>query len=104
MGVVFQALFSWSEPFRRRHRVGHRLVQVQRDRGDAPGAFTDLITNGVIAGVGNVLVFVPQIALLFVFITFLEDSGYLARVAFVINARWAASASTVARSSRCSAA
>jgi len=41
--------------------------------------------QGVIAGVGNVMVFVPQIALLFVFIGLLEDSGYLARVAFVID-------------------
>ncbi len=85
MGVVFQALFSWSEPF-----VGVIESAIAWSKSSVtavmpPGAFTDLITNGVIAGVGNVLVFVPQIALLFVFITFLEDSGYLARVAFVID-------------------
>ncbi|MEM7436279.1 MAG: ferrous iron transporter B, partial [Myxococcota bacterium] len=47
--------------------------------------FEDLIVEGVIAGVGNVLVFAPQILMLFLFIGFLEDSGYLARVAFVID-------------------
>ena len=49
------------------------------------GPFTDLLTDGVIAGVGNVLAFVPQIGLLFLFIGLMEDVGYLARVAFVID-------------------
>ncbi len=47
--------------------------------------FTDLLTEGVIAGVGNVVVFVPQIALLFLFIGLLEDSGYMARAAFIVD-------------------
>ena len=50
-----------------------------------PGPLTSLLVDGVIAGVGNVVVFVPQIALLFLFIGVLEDLGYLARVAFVID-------------------
>ena len=49
------------------------------------GPLADLLVDGVIAGVGNVVVFVPQIGLLFLFIGVLEDSGYLARVAFVID-------------------
>ncbi|MFM7230587.1 MAG: ferrous iron transporter B, partial [bacterium] len=49
------------------------------------GPLRDLLVSGVIAGVGNVVVFVPQIALLSLFIVLLEDSGYLARVAFVID-------------------
>jgi len=49
------------------------------------GPLTSLIVDGVIAGVGNVVVFVPQIALLFLFIGLLEDLGYLARAAFVID-------------------
>ncbi|HEY8380401.1 MAG TPA: ferrous iron transporter B, partial [Nannocystis sp.] len=47
--------------------------------------FTDLLTEGVIAGAGNVLVFVPQIALLFLLLGLLEDSGYMARAAFLID-------------------
>ena len=50
-----------------------------------PGPFTDLVANGIVAGVGNVVAFVPQIALLFLFIGVMEDVGYLARVAFVID-------------------
>ncbi|EYF01127.1 ferrous iron transport protein B [Chondromyces apiculatus] len=85
MLVVFQMLFAWSEPL-----VGaiEGAVAAVQDlvRGALPaGAIRDLIVDGAIAGVGNVVVFVPQIALLFAFITVLEDSGYLARVAFVID-------------------
>jgi ferrous iron transport protein B len=50
-----------------------------------PGILSDLLVDGVIAGVGNVVVFVPQIGMLFFFIALLEDVGYLARVAFVID-------------------
>jgi ferrous iron transport protein B len=49
------------------------------------GILRGLVVDGIVAGVGNVIVFVPQIAMLFLFIGFLEDSGYLARVAFVID-------------------
>lgn len=85
MLIVFQALFAWSEPL-----VGtiEAAVAATQDavRGLLPeGAVRDLIVDGIVAGVGNVVVFVPQIALLFAFITVLEDSGYLARVAFVID-------------------
>src|SRR5579872_5905342 len=45
----------------------------------------DLLVNGVLAGVGNVLVFLPQIMILFFFILLLEDSGYLPRAAFLLD-------------------
>lgn len=85
MAVVFQALFSWSEPL-----VGLIEQAVAAAQSVALGAMRegplrDLVVDGILAGVGNVVVFVPQIALLFLFITLLEDSGYLARVAFVID-------------------
>ncbi|UJR80174.1 ferrous iron transport protein B [Sandaracinus amylolyticus] len=85
MGALFQALFTWSEPM-----VGaiEAMVAGAQDvlRTYAPGGpLRDLLVDGVIAGVGNVIVFVPQIALLSLFIAVLEDSGYLARVAFVID-------------------
>ena len=50
-----------------------------------PGILTDLLVDGVIAGVGGVIVFLPQILLLFLFITLLEDSGYMARAAFLMD-------------------
>jgi ferrous iron transport protein B len=50
-----------------------------------PGMLTSLITEGIIPGVGNVLIFVPQIAILFFCIGLLEDSGYLSRAAFLLD-------------------
>jgi ferrous iron transport protein B len=85
MLLVFQALFSWAQP-----AVGLIEASVTALQGFIvshlpAGPVADLLSNGIVAGVGNVVVFVPQIALLFVFIGLLEDSGYLARVAFVID-------------------
>lgn len=85
MLVLFQALFAWSEP-----AIGLIESQVTSIQdlviGMMPaGPLRDLLVDGVIAGVGNVTVFVPQIAMLFLFIGVLEDLGYLARVAFVID-------------------
>jgi len=85
MLALFQALFSWSEP-----AIGfiERLVAAAQAGVSAAlpaGPLRDLMVDGVIAGVGNVIVFVPQIALLFLFIGVMEDAGYLARVAFVID-------------------
>ncbi|MDL2231448.1 ferrous iron transport protein B [Porphyromonadaceae bacterium OttesenSCG-928-L07] len=50
-----------------------------------PGSFTDLIVDGVIAGVGGVLVFLPNILILFFFISLMEDTGYMARAAFIMD-------------------
>jgi ferrous iron transport protein B len=85
MLLLFQALFAWSEP-----AIAAIEVQVSQVQdlitGIVPdGPLRDLLVDGVVAGVGNVIVFVPQIALLFLFIGVLEDLGYLARVAFVID-------------------
>ena len=85
MLALFQALFSWSEPAIALIERLVALAQGRRERGAAAGPLRDLLVDGVIAGVGNVIVFVPQIALLFLFIGVMEDAGYLARVAFVID-------------------
>lgn len=50
-----------------------------------PGIFTDLLSQGIIPGIGGVIIFVPQIALLFFFIGILEESGYLSRVVFIMD-------------------
>ncbi len=85
MLALFQALFSWSEPA---IAFIERLVALAQGGVSAAlpaGPLHDLLVDGVIAGVGNVIVFVPQIGLLFLFIGVMEDAGYLARVAFVID-------------------
>ena len=85
MMLVFQALFSWSEPAITAIEDVVSAVQSWVATVMPPGPLTSLIVDGVIAGVGNVVVFVPQIALLFLFIGLLEDLGYLSRAAFVID-------------------
>lgn len=85
MALVFVSIFFWADPLMGgiESAIGWLSETVAGWMG--PGLFTDLVTEGVIAGVGNVLVFVPQIALLFLFIGLLEDSGYLARAAFLLD-------------------
>ncbi len=85
MFLLFEALFAWSDPFISLIEAGVGGLQELAVAVLPPGPLQGLVVDGMIAGVGNVVVFVPQIAMLFVFITILEDSGYLARVAFVID-------------------
>jgi ferrous iron transport protein B len=85
MGVVFQSLFAWSDP-----AIDwiESLFGWLGERAAAllpAGLFADFVTQGLIAGVGSVLVFLPQIALLFLFIGLMEDSGYMARVAYLMD-------------------
>ncbi|MCY3843173.1 MAG: ferrous iron transport protein B [Acidobacteria bacterium] len=85
MALLFEALFTWSEPFIGAIEGATAALQSGITTLLPAGPLEDLMVNGVIAGVGNVVVFVPQIAMLFLFIAILEDFGYLARVAFVID-------------------
>ncbi|HYJ47409.1 MAG TPA: ferrous iron transport protein B, partial [Pyrinomonadaceae bacterium] len=85
MLLVFQTIFSWATlPMdlidKGFGRLGDSVGSVL-----APGLFRDLLVDGIIAGVGGVLVFLPQILLLFFFIAILEDTGYMARAAFLMD-------------------
>jgi ferrous iron transport protein B len=85
MAVVFQAIFSWATlPMELIDRGFGALGEALRAQMPA-GLLTDLLVDGVIAGVGGVLVFLPQILLLFFFIALLEDSGYMSRAAFLMD-------------------
>lgn len=85
MILVFQAVFSWATPL----MDGIEAVAGQLGNfvtawfGET--ALTSFIADGIIAGVGSVVVFLPQILILFLFIIVLEDSGYLARAAFLMD-------------------
>ena len=83
--VIFQAVFSWAAWPMDAIKAGMaglgELVQTQM----ADGPLRSLIVDGVIAGAGSVLVFLPQILILFLFILVLEDSGYLPRAAFLLD-------------------
>jgi len=85
MTVIFQAIFTWAEPLMGAIESIMAWLAAHVAELLGPGLLTDLLTQGVIHGAGNVLVFVPQIALLFLFIGLLEDCGYLARAAFLMD-------------------
>jgi len=85
MFVVFQALFSWADPAIGLIEASTGWVRSLLGAWLPAGILTDLVTDGIIGGVGNVIVFLPQILLLFLFIGLLEDSGYMARVAFLMD-------------------
>jgi ferrous iron transport protein B len=83
--VVFQSLFSWSEP------MVTAIEQLFGYVGEHVGALlgdnvlSELMVQGVIGGAGSVVVFLPQIMLLFLFVGLMEDSGYMARVAYLMD-------------------
>jgi ferrous iron transport protein B len=83
--VIFQAVFAWATPVVDLIDAG--FVQTGEWVGAymPDGVLKDFIINGLIAGVGGVLVFLPQIIILFFFILVLEDSGYLTRAAFLLD-------------------
>lgn len=83
MALIFQSIFTWAEPMMGAIESGVGIVQSRLSTDLPSGALTDLLIDGVVGGVGNVIVFVPQIAVLFLFIAVLEDTGYLARAAFI---------------------
>jgi len=85
MALVFQSLFSWATPAMDVIESGVSLTGQAIDRLLPDGLFKEMIQQGVVSGVGNVLVFLPQILLLFLFIGFLEDVGYMARAAFLMD-------------------
>ena len=85
MYLMFQITFTVAAPFQDMIDEGFGILgeMVATSLGD--GMLTSFIVDGIIGGVGGVLVFLPQIILLFLIISFLEDSGYLARAAFVMD-------------------
>jgi ferrous iron transport protein B len=85
MAIVFQAVFAWATP------VMDLIDNVTAALGSIAnsqlggGALSSLVSDGIIAGVGSVVIFLPQIITLFLFIILLEDSGYLARAAYLMD-------------------
>ncbi len=83
--TIFQAIFDWS---------GYPMDFIDEQFAMASewikntlpaGLFTDLLAEGIIAGIGGIVIFIPQIAFLFLFISLLEESGYMSRVVFLMD-------------------
>lgn len=85
MFLVFQSIYAWAGPFMDAIEAAQGWAAGQVETVMAPGTLRSLIIDGVIGGVGSVVVFVPQIALLFLFIALLEDCGYMSRAAFLMD-------------------
>ena len=88
--VMFQAVFAWATPAMDLIEaafglLGSGVAAIVPDTGSVWPLVQSLIVDGVIAGVGGVLVFLPQIVILFAFIILLEDFGYMARAAFLMD-------------------
>ena len=88
--VMFQAVYAWSEAPIGWIEGGFAAISELINANMADGIFRSFLTDGVIAGVGSVVVFLPQILILFLFILLLEASGYMTRAAFVMDRMMAA--------------
>ncbi len=83
--TIFQAIYDWSS---------YPMDMIDAFFANAsewvkntmpPGVFTNLIAEGILAGIGGIVIFIPQIAFLFLFISLLEESGYMSRVVFLMD-------------------
>lgn len=83
--TIFQAIYDWSSyPM---DFIDEQFAHASEWVKNAlpAGAFTDLIAEGILAGIGGIVIFIPQIAFLFFFIALLEESGYMSRVVFLMD-------------------
>lgn len=83
--LVFQTIFTWAALPMDMLDSGFGTLGEFIGTQLPPGILHDLIVDGIIAGVGGILIFLPQILLLFLFISILEDTGYMARAAFLLD-------------------
>jgi ferrous iron transport protein B len=83
--VMFQAVFAWAKPVMDLISSGFDALGVLAHDALPTGLLQSFIQNGVISGVGSVIVFLPQILILFLFILLLEDLGYMGRAAFLMD-------------------
>ncbi|MGB5873706.1 MAG: ferrous iron transport protein B [Bacteroidota bacterium] len=85
MGLIFHSIFSWAAVPMEAISAGFDWLGKQVTAALPPGDLRDLLVNGALAGVAAVVTFLPQIMLLFFFLGILEDSGYMARAAYVMD-------------------
>jgi len=83
--IMFQAVFAWAKPVMDLIAGGFEQLGILAHDALPDGLLQSFVQNGVISGVGSVIVFLPQILILFLFILLLEDLGYMARAAFLMD-------------------
>lgn len=83
--IVFQAIFAWASYPMDMIDAGTAAL-IEWTKGVLPaGVLNDLITDGILAGIGGIVIFIPQIAILFALVAILEESGYMARVMVIMD-------------------
>jgi ferrous iron transport protein B len=85
MGLFFQSIFTWAQPLMDLIDGGVGALQALAEQRITNPLLASFVTKGIIGGVGSVVVFLPQILLLNLLVTFLEECGYLARAAFLVD-------------------
>lgn len=85
MLLMFQAIYTWAGPLMDGIEIVQGAMTDLICNWMSPGAFRSLLTDGIVGGVGSVVVFLPQILILFLFIAVLEDCGYMSRAAFLMD-------------------
>lgn len=85
MLLIFQAIFAWAEVPMDWIDLGFAGLSSWVTSYLPEGVFTDFLAEGLIPGIGGIVIFIPQIAMLFGFLAFLEDTGYLSRVVFLMD-------------------
>jgi ferrous iron transport protein B len=83
--LMFQAVFAWAKPLMETIQAGFDALGGALQSILPPGPLEGLLVDGLVAGAGSVIVFLPQILILFLFILLLEESGYLPRAAFLLD-------------------
>ena len=83
--VIFQSIFEWSKIPMDFIDTSFASFSTLAAEGLPAGVLTNLISQGIIPGIGGILIFIPQIAFLFMFISILEESGYMSRVVFLMD-------------------
>ena len=83
--TIFQFIFDWSSIPQDFIDSSFVALAESTKNNLPPGLFTDLVSEGVIPGLGGIVIFIPQIALLFLFISILEETGYMSRVVFLMD-------------------
>ncbi len=83
--LVFQAVFAWASYPMDWIDQGFQAMTLYAHNHLPAGPLTDLLTDGILAGIGGVVIFIPQIAFLFFFLTLMEQSGYMSRIVFLTD-------------------
>ena len=83
--LIFQSIYDWSSYPMDSIDSAFAFISDSIKQNFPPGLFTNLLSEGIISGIGGIVIFIPQISFLFFFISILEESGYMSRVVFLMD-------------------